>query len=418
MSTQLLVIVLSVISTAFFCGLEIAFLTSNKLRIELENKQGNLNAKILSYFIKHQSYYIGATLVGIAGSIVVFSLYMSDLMQPHLERITHNKVLILLMDTFISTLIILVIAEYLPKNIFRSYPNALLSFFAIPLLVVYFILFPIVFVSIKLSDFFLRFVFRVRQTQEPVVFGRVDLDNLVRESTSRMSEEEELQHEVQIFQNALDFSEVKVRECMVPRTEIVAVSVNSSIEQLRQKFIDTRLSKILVYENSIDNMIGYTHSYELFKKPDSIRSILRPSLIVPETMPASGALTLFIQQHKSVAVVVDEFGGTAGMLTMEDVMEEIFGEIEDEHDKEDLVEKQITDNEYVFSGRLEIDYLNETYGLDLPLVEGFETLAGFILNNYKSLPRRGETIRIGKYVFKILAVSDTRIEQVSIRVEE
>lgn len=418
MSSQLLIIILSTLSTAFFCGLEIAFFTSNKLRIELENKQGSFNAKILSYFIKKQSNYIATMLVGIAASIVVFSLYMSDLMHPYLEKITHSKVLIIIIDTFTSTLIILVVAEYMPKNIFRIYPNAFLNFFALPLFVVYVLLFPIVFLSLKLSDLIMRFIFRIRKTDRPIVYGRVDLDNLVRESNSRMGEKEELEHEVRIFQNALDFSELKVRACMVPRTEIVAVNVNDSMELLRQKFTETRLSKILIYENNIDNLIGYTHSYELFKGPETIRSILRPALIIPESMGASEALTLFIQQHKSVAVVVDEFGGTAGMLTMEDVMEEIFGEIEDEHDKEELTDKQIAKNEFQFSGRMEIDYINKKYNLDIPVKEGFETIAGFIINNYQSLPRKGEVIRSGKFLFTILAVSYTRIEQVNLRIEE
>jgi len=418
MSPELLIVIIAIISTAFFCGLEIAFLTSNKLRIELESKQGSLNAKILSYFIKKQSYFVAAMLVGICVSIVVFSLYMSDIMHPYLQRVTHSRVLHLVIDTFISTILILVVAEYLPKNLFRQYPNLLLSFFAFPLFLIYCVLFPVVFVSMMISNFFLRVVFRIKQTDEKVVFGRIDLENLVRESTSRLSEKEELEHEVQIFQNALDFSEVRVRACMVPRTEIVAINVTSSIAKLTKKFADTRLSKILIYENNIDNIIGYTHSYELFKKPESVRSILRPLLIIPETMGASEALTLFIQQHKSVAVVVDEFGGTAGMLTMEDVMEEIFGEIEDEHDKEDLTEKQISETEFIFSGRMEIDYINEKYNLNIPVMDGFDTLAGYIINNYQSLPRKGEIIRVGKFVFSILTVSDTRIEQVSLKVEE
>ena len=264
----------------------------------------------------------------------------------------------------------------------------------------------------------LRYVFRVKKDTGVVAYGRIDLDNLVRESTSRITEKEELEHEVQIFKNALDFSEVKARQCMVPRTEIVAVEVNSTVEYLRKKFIDTRLSKILVYENSIDNIIGYTHSHELFKRPENIRAVLLPVLIVPETMPANEVLTFFIQQRKSIALVVDEFGGTSGMLTMEDVMEEIFGEIEDEHDKEDMVDQQISPFEFTFSARIEIDHINNKYGLNIPLAEGYETLGGFVLNNYGSIPHPEEVIRIGKFVFTIISVGTNRIEQVRLKVED
>ena len=418
MFSQWLIVIISLIGSAFFSGMEIAFLTANKLRIELENKQGSLPARIFSYFIKHQADYIAAMLVGNCISLVVFGLFMSGILTPVISNYVHSGIAVLLIQTCISTLFILITAEYLPKNLFRKNANGVLNFFSFPVFIIYFILYPVVFITIGIADFLLKYIFRVKKMDGVVAYGRIDLDNLVRESTSRISEKQELEHEVQIFKNALDFSEVKARQCMIPRTEIVAVNVNSPIGKLKKKFIDTRLSKILVFENSIDQIIGYIHSHELFKAPADLRSILLPVLIVPETMPANEVLTFFIQQHKSIALVVDEFGGTSGMLTIEDVMEEIFGEIEDEHDKEDLIDKKTGPNDFIFSARIEIDHVNKKYGLDLPINEGYETLGGLVLNNYGSIPKADEVIRIGQFVFRILSVSNTRIDQVSLKVEE
>jgi putative hemolysin len=418
MTTQWLIVVFSLIGSAFFSGMEIAFLTANKLRIELENKQGSIPARIFSYFIKNQADYIAAMLVGNCISLVVFGLFMSEILSPLFRIYIHSEAAVLVLQTTVSTLFILITAEYLPKNLFRKNPNGVLNFFSFPVFVIYCLLYPVVFITLTIADFLLKYIFRVKKADGEVAYGRIDLDNLVRESTTRISEKQELEHEVQIFKNALDFSAVKARQCMIPRTEIVAIDVNASIETLQKKFVETRLSKILVFENSIDHIIGYTHSYEIFKRPENIRSVLLPVLIVPETMPANEVLTLFIQQRKSIALVVDEHGGTSGMLTMEDVMEEIFGEIEDEHDKEDLVERKISASEYVFSARLEIDKINSKYGLGLPIADGYETLGGLVLNNYGSIPKPDEVIRIGRFVFRIISVSDTRIEQVGLKVEE
>ena len=278
-------------------------------------------------------------------------------------------------------------------------------------------MYPIVFLIIGFTEFVLKSVFKVKIENEQLAFGRVDLDNYVREGTKEHAKNEDA-HEIRIFKNALDFARVKARECMVPRTEIIALDVNDSIGKLKDKFLQTRLSKILIYDRSIDNIIGYVHSHELFQQPDLIRSILLPVSIVPESMHASEILTLFIQQRRSIAVVVDEFGGTSGMLTMEDVMEEIFGEIEDEHDKEELIEKKISELEYVFSGRLEIDYLNETYQLNLPSFEDYETLSGLIMYYHQSIPRVNEEILIEQFSFKIITVIHNRIEQVQLRIIE
>lgn len=415
-----IIILLAILASAFFSGLEIAFITSNKLRIELENKQGNFSAKILAHFNKYPSRYLGTMLLGNNIALVIFGIYMDERLEGFLEQyISHEyKILILLISTFLSTMLILVTAEFLPKNLFRINPNKTLSLFAFPLTIFYGLLYPIVMVTIGFSEFLLKKVFRLKIENENAAFTMIDLDNYVREGTAVSVEKKAgMDHEIQIFQNALDFSSVKARECMVPRTEIIALDVNESIEVLKQKFIQTRLSKILIFSESIDNIIGYIYSKELFKDPQSIKSILLPVSIVPESMAASEVLTVFIQQHKSIAVVVDEFGGTSGMLTMEDVMEEIFGEIEDEHDKEELVEKQISETEFVFSARLETDYINNKYGLQLPILDNVETLGGLIMHYYESIPRVHEEIRIEGFVFTIIAVTRTRIEQVNLKIQ-
>jgi CBS domain containing-hemolysin-like protein len=413
-----LIIFIAIISSAFFSGLEIAFITSNKLRIELENKQGSLTAKILSHFNKYPSRYLGTMLLGNNIALVIFGMYMDEELNPILGQYISSKIMVLVISTFLSTMLILITAEYLPKNIFRINPNRTLSLFAFPLSIVYAMLYPIVMVTIGFSEFLLQKIFRVKIENENAAFTMIDLDNYVREGTSANEKKAEMDYEIQIFQNALDFSSVKARECMVPRIEIIAIDVNKSIEELKNKFIQTRLSKILIYSESIDNIIGYVYSKELFKNPKSIRSILLPVSIVPESIAASEVLTVFIQQHKSIAVVVDEFGGTSGMLTMEDVMEEIFGEIDDEHDKEEMVEKTISEQEFVFSARLETDYLNEKYHLNLPILDNFETLGGLITHYHESIPRLNEEIRIDNFIFTITVVTRTRVEQVHLKIEK
>lgn len=410
------IILIALIASAFFSGLEIAFITSNKLRIELESKQGNISAKILSYFNKYPSRYLGTMLLGNNIALVIFGIYMDEELKHVFDQYLSSKVLILLISTFLSTMLILVTAEFLPKNIFRINPNRTLSLFAFPLTIVYGLLYPIVMITIGLSEFILKKIAGVKIEKENMAFTMIDLDNYLREGTSSLQKKTGEDHEIQIFRNAMDFSNVKARECMVPRTEIIAMEAEKGIEELKQKFIQTRLSKILIFSQNIDNIIGYVYSKELFKNPESIRSILLPVSIVPESMPASEVLTVFIQQHKSIAVVVDEFGGTSGMLTIEDVMEEIFGEIEDEHDKEEMIEKQVGENEFIFSARLETDYINHTFNLQLPILDDFETLSGLIMHYHESIPHINEEIRIDNFLFTITAVTRTRIEVVNLRV--
>ncbi len=414
---DLLIIASSLVCSAFFSGMEIAFISANKLQIELENKQGYFYARILSFFLKRPSRFIGTMLVGNNIALVIYGIYMGDLIMGWLDPShTWNQGLLLAVQTVISTLIILITAEFLPKTVFRINPNRVLNILAVPLVIIYFLLWIPMIITIGLSEWLLKAFLKVDFAENKPVFGRVDLDNYVREMTDRAADQEDLDHEIQIFQNALEFSKVKARDCMIPRTEIVALDVEDTIETLRQKFVDTGLSKILIYRDSIDNIIGYTHSYELFKRPDSIKSILLPVSIIPETIAANEILELFIKKKKSVAIVVDEFGGTAGMLTIEDVVEEIFGEIEDEHDSEALLEDQITNNEFLFSGRIEIDYVNEKYGLNLPESEEYETLAGLILHNYESIPKANSQIIIDQFKFYITEVSDTRIDEVRLTV--
>ncbi len=412
MTFEWTIVLIALVLSAFFSGLEIAFLTANKLRIELQSKRSIFPAQILSFFVKNSSHYISTMLVGNCISLVVFSIFMAEILEPHLKNYFSSEILILLLTTVLSTIFILVTAEFLPKNLFRINPNRILSVFAIPLLLVYLLLYPIVFVTNNIAKFILRFVLGTKFPEKKIAFGRIDLDHFLKESASSKY----LENEVKIFKRALGFSKVKARDCMIPRNEIAAINIDDSIDELKKMFIETRLSKILIYRDSVDNIIGYTHSSEIFKKPENILSILLPVIIVPESMPANEVLTLFIQQHKSVALVVDEFGGTAGMLTMEDIIEEIFGEIEDEHDKEEMIEKKISNNEYVFSGRLEIDYLNERYKLSLPQSDEYTTLAGLILHLRQSIPHQNEIVVISPYVFKIISTSGTTIEQVQIKI--
>lgn len=419
-----IVILITLVFAAFLSGMEIAFLSANKLRIELESKQRNISAKIFSFFLKHPARFIATALVGTNIAIVIYSIYMDSVLEPVLYGYVSTlnlgesaqKVLMLGMSAFISTVILLFTAEFLPKSLFRINSNGVLSFFAVPYQLIYYILSPIVFITTSFSEFILARIFGVRISKESISFGKIDLDNYVRQVTDTSEEEEkEIDHEIRIFQNALSFSDSKVRDAMIPRTEVVAIEVNSSLEVLHQKFIETRLSKILVYEGNIDKMIGYVYSYDLFKKPKNIRSILWPINIVPETLLLKDVLKIFISQHKSIAVVVDEFGGTSGLLTIEDVIEEIFGEIEDEHDEEELIERKLAEDEFVFSGRHEIDYLNDEYGIDLPVSEEYETLAGMLIYSIQRIPEAGETLRIGNFEFEVLAVSNARVDKIHLK---
>ncbi|MCE2495968.1 MAG: HlyC/CorC family transporter [Flavobacteriales bacterium] len=416
-STLIAIVLASILFSAFFSGMEIAYISSNKLQIELQNKQGDFASRLLSHLMTQPSRFIATMLVGNNIALVVYGIFMAQWIEPTLYRFLANDVAVLLIQTLFSTLVILILAEYVPKAIFALYSNQLLRIFALPVLLLYYVLFPVVGLIMGISRFLLKVIFRADANDEKPMFSRIDLDNYVRQHTEDDSRDD-VENEVQIFQNALDFGKVKARECMVPRTELVAMEVGDSIEELRKRFIDTGLGKILIYKENLDNIIGYVHSFELFKKPKQIRSILLPLSMVPESMPASEVLNLLIRERKSLAIVLDEFGGTSGLITIEDVIEEIFGEIEDEHDSQDLIEETLSENKYLFSARHEIDYLNEKYKLDLPESEQYETLGGLITHHYESIPEKDEVIVINPFIFTIKSSHNTRIDEVILRVKE
>ena len=411
------IIFLTLLCSAFFSGIEIAFITASKLRIELKNKQGSYSAAILSRFVKNPTRFIGTTLIGNNISLVIYSIFMEEMLRPIFFEIIPDPVqhpyLILALATILSTIIVLVIAEFLPKVLFRVNPDFLLDFFAIPFLLSYYILYPIVHSVTYISNFLIRLFFRSTITDNTPVFSKVDLDNYINES-AHTDLDEDADVNTEIFKNALDFGNVKLRNCMIPRTELVAIDLNEGVEALYNLFIESGHSKLLIYRDNIDNIIGYVHQVDMFKKPVSIQSVLIPIIIANETLSAHELLKQFTKNHKSMALVVDEFGGTAGIVTIEDILEMIFGEIDDEYDKEELTEQVIDENEYLFSARLEISYLNDTYPLNIP--EGdYETLGGFILANHESLPKQGEVIQITPFEFTITSAGKTRINEVKMR---
>jgi CBS domain containing-hemolysin-like protein len=400
--------------------MEIAFVTSNRLRIELDRKQGLFGSGIISFFASNPGQYIATMLIGNNVSLVVYGLIISKLLTPLIYPLVGSDLITLLLQTIISTGIILLVAEFLPKAIFLLNPNFFLKTLSLPTIFFFLIFYPIARLTLIASNFFIRVFFGIRAAekgQEDIVFSKVDLDHFVNSNRKDENNAESDHNNIRIFRNALDFSNIRLRECMVPRTEIEAIEINQGIGVLRQKFIDTRLSRILVYQGSIDHVTGYFELKDIFKDPPDIRSGVRKLAIVPETMQASRLLSQFVDEKKSVAVVVDEFGGTSGMITIEDILEEIVGDIEDEHDTNELVEKVTDLNEYIFSGRLEIDYLNEKYDLHLPEEDDFETLAGLILFYHGSIPKNNDVIRIGNIIIKVLKSTSTRLDIVSLKVD-
>jgi len=400
--------------SALFSGMEIAFVSANRLKIELSSKQGNFSGKILSFFLKQPAKFISAMLIGNNIALVIYSILMAKLLEPQiLQYLSSNDFVILIIQTIISTLFILFFAEFLPKSLLRINPNKTLVIAAIPLQLIYWMLYPFTILVLGLSNAILKLA-KVDTSQSDLAFSKIDLEDFVTNIQQRKEVGEEIDNEIQIFKNALDFSNVKARDCMVPRTDLVAMDIETLLENIRDKFIETGLSKILIYKDSIDNIIGYIHSKELFKKPKSLKAILLPISFIPESMPANQILQEFITQRKSVAVVVDEFGGTSGIITTEDIIEEIFGDIEDEHDVEELTEIQLDENKFQFSARLEIDYLNEKYMLNLPESDDYETLAGLIISVNESIPEKDDLIYYKDFVVKIDKVSNNKIDLVTI----
>ncbi|WP_343328922.1 hemolysin family protein [Polaribacter staleyi] len=416
MEIEVIIILISIILSAFFSGMEIAFVSANKLHIELEKKREGFIPNILNKITQKSSKFITTMLVGNNIALVIYSYYMGRFLLRVLPINAFNDFSILLLQTIVSTIVILITAEFLPKAIFRIYANEVLKLFAVPAYVFY-VLFHFFSEFITyISDFFLRVFFKTNAEEQQTEFSKEELGYYITEQLETGNNDDEIDSEIQIFQNALDFHNVKAREVMVPRTEIVAVELHEKVTNLKNIFIDSGLSKILVYKSSLDDVIGYINAFELFKKPKTIKSILLPVEIVPESMMINHILNSLMKKRKSVAVVVDEYGGTSGMITVEDIVEELFGEIEDEHDNQEFLEKKISETEFNFSARLEVDYLNEEYNLNIPKAEAYETLGGFIIEHTENIPEENEVVDIEDFEIKILKMSSAKIEEVRLKI--
>jgi len=419
MDYNISIVLLSLVFSAMFSGIEIAFVSSDKLYLELLGQQGTFTGKILARFSKRPSRFIATTLVGNTVALVIYGIFMAAILEPILQRSlpsqVNNEAFILLIQTIAATMLVLVTAEFTPKSLFLINPHRMLKLFALPMQLIYWIMQPVVLVVVTLSRLMIVKVLRLEYSEDKPVFGLTDLNNYLLRITEN-SEDAQVEVDTKIFNNALEFKTVRIRECMIPRTEIVAVDIEDSIEELRRAFIESGHSKILIYRETIDDIIGYCSSQELFKKPKAIENILTPIIIVPETLLANELMIQFINERKSLALVVDEFGGTSGIVSIEDIIEEIFGEIQDEHDDEDLVEQKIAENTYLLSARHEIDYLNEKYSWNLPEGE-YDTLGGYILAVNEDIPTLNEVIEISPYIFTINAIQDTRIDVVQMTIK-
>ena len=413
---EYVIIALTLLLSAFFSGCEMAFFSSNKLLLELNKKKYPIPARIIDRFVRNPGVFLSTILIGNNVALVIYGLNMADLIEPVINQYFESDIALLLIQTAFSTLIILITAEFLPKTLFRIHPTFILNVFALPLLFFYLLFYPLSRLTMSISDFIIKKVLKAKTTHEQAnwMLSKVDLDDLLTEHHEKSDKDDEGANEIKLLKNALDFSKLKIRECIIPRTELQVIEVNDELEPLRKQFMDTGLSKILVYKDSIDNIIGYVHVSSLFKNPKKLRNIVSPISIIPETMTANKVLELFTKEHKSIALVVDEFGGTAGIVTLEDILEEIFGEINDEHDILEHIEEQVSDNEYRFSARLEIDYLNEKYPINLPQSDDYETIAGLILFHNQSIPEIDDIIEIEQFTFQILEASNARIELVKV----
>ena len=413
-------ILITMAFSAFFSGMEIAFVSSNKLRFEMDRNEQSLNSRILSIFYHNPNNFISTMLVGNNIALVIYGILMAELIEQQLlANFISNEFLLVLIQTIISTLIILVTGEFLPKTLFKINPNFTLNLLAIPTFICYIILYPVSKFASSISNILLRLTGTpINKEASDKAFTKVDLDHFIQSSIENSANEEEIDTEVKIFQNALDFTSIKVRDCMVPRTEIIAIEDDASNEELMDLFVEKGISKILVYQDNIDNITGYIHSSEMFKEPDNWQECIRQLPIVPETMNANKLMKLFMQQKKSLAVVVDEFGGTSGIVALEDLVEQIFGEIEDEHDTTSYVAKSVGNNEYVLSGRLDIEKANELLSLELPESDEYQTIGGLILNHHQSIPKAHDIITLDRFQFRIIKATSTKIELVKLKVSE
>ena len=408
--------ILSLFFSAFFSGVEIAFVSANKLQLELEKSKTKISSKMKSFFCRNESDFITTMLVGNNISLVIYGIAMTQILTSKLELYISSDSLLLLLQTLIATIIVLVTAEFLPKAIFRISPNYILNIFTIPIWLLFVALRPAAIVMFKISNFLLKYVLNQKKNDGHTTFGKNDLDDLLSNVKSADGHQDQ-SVEVEMLQNALDLSEKRVRECMVPRTEIIATDFNTPLHVVKSKFIQTKLSKILVYKNNIDNIVGYIHSFDLFKNPKNIKSILLPLSFVPESMKAMELLNEFIENNKGVAVVVDEFGGTAGMITIEDVTEEIVGEIMDEHDHEEVNDQKINDRTFILLGRSYVEEINKKYNLLLPESDEYDTVAGLLLDHLEDIPKKDDLVKIENFTFTIRDVNKTKIQEVELIID-
>ena len=411
---SIIIILTTLVLSAFFSGFEIAYVSSNKVHLEILKKQEGVIANVLTKLTRKPSKLLATMLVGNNVALVVYGFEMGKVMTALLPDFFQN----VLWHTIISTLIILITAEFMPKVFFQIYANQLLKLFAIPAYFFYLLFYPLSSLVMWISDFVLRVFFKTKGDYVPLSFTKVELVDYISEQLENVPKKEEMDSEVQMFQNALEFSGVKAREIMIPRTEIVAVELNESIENLIATFVSSGFSKILIYNENIDDILGYVHSFDMFKKPKNIKEVLIPIVNIPETIQINEVLNILTRKRKSMAVVLDEYGGTSGIVTLEDIVEELFGEIEDEHDKDNFIEEQLSETEYLFSARLEVEYLNETYHLEIPESDEYETLGGFIVLHNEGIPTQGELIQIPPFSFVIEACSQTKIETVRLVVNK
>ncbi|PRZ26512.1 hemolysin family protein [Flavobacterium granuli] len=418
---EISIIILCLILSAFFSGMEIAFISSNKIYLEIEKKQDNFLSKILTKLTEKPSKFIAAMLIGNNIALVVYGFFMGELLMRWINSLNYqfSDALSLFIQILLSTLIVLITAEFLPKVFFQIYANALIKFFAVPAYVFYLLFYFISTFLIWVSDFILKTFFKTEGDQIQLYFSKIELGNYITEQMSTVEDHDEVDSEIQIFQNALEFSGVKARDVMSPRTEIVAIDLFDSVAELKDLFVETGYSKIVIYQNSLDDIVGYVHSFDLFKKPQSIKSIVIPVEFVPETIYIKDVMDLLTKKRKSVAVVLDEYGGTSGIITIEDIVEELFGEIEDEHDSdEELIEKELDEDSYLFSARFDVEYLNQAYKLSIPESDSYGTLGGFIVDFTKEIPLKGEVIVIGNYHFVIEEATNKKIELVKMTIKE
>ena len=407
------VAIISLLFSAFFSGVEIAFISANKLQLELDKNTGKFPSKIIAYFTKNESDFITTMLVGNNIALVVYGIVMTQILTPQFSDYFNSALILLLVQTFITTMIVLITAEFLPKAIFRIFPNQILKVFSLPIWLFFVMFRPLALLMLNLANLILKYVLNQKISNDKQVFGKTDLDDFLSNVKSAEGVED-TRVEVEMLQNALDLTDKKIRECMVPRTDIIAMDVLSTIDDVKEKFIDTKLSKLLIYKGTIDRVIGYVHSSDLFKNPKNVKSVLLPISFVPESMLAMDMLNQFIENNKGVALVVDEFGGTSGMITIEDVTEEIVGEIVDEHDIEELTDEKLSENSYRLLAKIDVEMVNKKYNLELPESDEYETIAGLLLHHFEEIPTINDVIELEEYQFTIIKVNETTIQEVQL----